>query len=121
MPELDRSQLNDMKSVMRHNFEQFVEISVKTMKGHMDDLRLNIKEENFEGIHDSAHPLASTSGYLGLTKVHDLAKDIEGAATVEGEGGTPEISSIKQLFENLQQEFQGVMLLLLEELENLEG
>lgn len=96
--DFDQSSIDSLKELMGDDVHHLVERYIITSRKYILEIEQGVAGEDAERIRGSAHPLKSSSGMMGLTKVMELAAEIELLA----KGGIDDFSESSEIFMKYQ-------------------
>ena len=103
--DFDQSSMDSLKELMGDDVHNLVERYIVNSQKYILEIGQGIAGEDAERIRGSAHPLKSSSGMMGLTKVMELAAEIEHMAK-SGLDDFLEGSGVFVKYQNLQKSAQ---------------
>lgn len=98
--EFDQNNIDSIKDLMKDNFATIIETYTVNARKYIDAIGAGIRDEDSKAIENNAHPLKSSSGMMGLSRVRELAEQIEEQA-VEGIDDYSENGAIYNLYTDL--------------------
>ena len=100
-PIIDEEEVTALKDFVKDRFAVIAETYLKCADAYVDEICKAHAENDVTGVVDSAHPLKSSSGNLGLRALSDLSRRIEdtGHMIVAGE---KEFSELAPMVEELK-------------------
>lgn len=96
--DFDQSSIDSLKELMGDDVHHLVERYIINSQKYILEIEQGIADVDAERIRGSAHPLKSSSGMMGLTKVMELAAEIEHMA----KGGLDNFSEGSEVFTKYQ-------------------
>ncbi len=79
-PVLDRSALDNVRSMMKDDFASILNIFLEDAATYVDNIARGIEEGTFDKAASAAHALKSSAGQLGAMRLSSLAKQFEADA-----------------------------------------
>lgn len=85
--EINADALTQIRELMGDKFSGLVETYLRSGHGHVDAIRKGFESGNAQMVVDSAHPLKSSSGNMGLQGLSEAATLLEAKARDVVDGG----------------------------------
>jgi HPt (histidine-containing phosphotransfer) domain-containing protein len=94
-----------VKELMGDKFQGLVETYVRSNREHVAKLRQGLEESDAQKIVDSAHPMKSSAGNMGLAGLSESARELEVLAK-EVVSGDRDTASLAGLISTIEEQFE---------------
>lgn len=101
MEEINHDSVAQLKDLMGEKFPGLVETYLKSGREHIENIQKGLAVGDAQMIVDSAHPMKSSAGNMGLKALSASAAELEDRAK---EGG--DVAPLKALIETLAAQFE---------------
>ena len=96
---IDIATYDGMKDLLEDEFPAFLEMFFSENQEALDKIKAGLEGNDADAIRAAAHNLKSSSGYIGATKLSELARDME------TEASTGSIDKVGDMFTESQSIF----------------
>ena len=100
-PIIDDEEVKELKEFVKHRFQDIAETYLRCSDEYVENILKGFKDEDAVAIVDSAHPLKSSSGNLGLRALSELALNIEETGS-EVADGARNLTDLAPMIEQLK-------------------
>ena len=108
MNDINYDVLHNIKERMAQKFTILLTGYLRDAEGYLNVLRDNIPDGDIAQVIEASHTLKSSSGLLGLEKVHSCAEKLEYDATGMLETGDSNLAMLQDCFNELHQNFSNI-------------
>jgi len=95
---INLEELGNVKSILKDRFSDLIEGYIDDTEKYLQDIEEAILNNDLKTIADNAHPLKSSSAYLGMSSISEIAKIMEETAK-----NSSELDEIKELIDPLRE------------------
>ena len=96
---IDIATYDGMKELLEDEFPAFLDMFFSENQEALDKIKVGLEGNDADSIRAAAHNLKSSSGYIGATKLSELARDMETQAS------TGSVDTISDMFSESQSIF----------------
>ena len=103
--EINVDAMQQIKELMGDNFQGLIETYLRTNAEHVEKLRAGFDAGDAQMIVNSAHPMKSSAGNLGLSGLSASAAELEAAAKEVVESGSG-LEALEALISTIEGQFE---------------
>ncbi len=103
--EIDHDAYTQVKTLMGDQFSKLVDTYLTSNRAHVVKIKQGYESGNVEMIVDSAHPMKSAAGNMGLKALSEIAQELETAAKNVLDGQN-QLESLESMVSEIEAHFQ---------------